>query len=203
MRRRIERRLACAVLLALLAPLARAQEWQLPDLMQALRLNQRHAARFVEHRYLSVLDRPLESSGELLFVPPARVEKHTLAPRPETLVVDGDELTLEQPHHRPLKVRLQEHPEVAAFVDSIRGTLAGDQGALERNYAVSLKGTAAQWHLALTPRHEDVARVVSAIRIAGAEGRIEALDFDFAGGDRSEMRITPAPDAAPAPTQAP
>jgi hypothetical protein len=184
-----------ALLLCALVPHARADDWQLADLMQALRLNQRHAATFVERRYLSVLERPLESSGELLFVPPARVEKHTLLPKPETLVVDGDELTLEQPHHRPLKVKLQEHPEVAAFVDSIRGTLAGDQGALERNYTIALGGTAARWRLALTPRGAEVAKVVSAIRIAGTGDRIEAIDFDFAGGDRSEMRIRPV--AAP------
>ena len=52
------------------------------------------AATFTETKTISILDQPIESSGELLFIAPARLEKRTLKPKPETMVLDGDTLTI-------------------------------------------------------------------------------------------------------------
>ena len=43
---------------------------------------------FVEQHFLAMLDRPLESSGELLYDAPDRLEKRTLRPKPETLLLE-------------------------------------------------------------------------------------------------------------------
>jgi outer membrane lipoprotein-sorting protein len=168
---------------------AMADDLQLPALMQTLSHNQHQQARFIEKRYLSVLDRPLESSGELSFVPPDRLEKRTLRPKRESLVVDGDVLTIGQSNGRELRYSLQEHPEISAFVESIRGTLAGDQDALEKAYTLQLSGTAERWHLLLVPRRKEMARIISRVEIAGAQGDLNTIEFDFADGDRSEMAI--------------
>ena len=70
-------------------------------------------------------------------------------------------------HH----LQLQDYPELAAFIDSIRGTLAGDRKALERNYRLSLEGTAEHWTLQLLPVDEKMQAVVKRIRIAGVARR--------------------------------
>ena len=58
--------------------------------------------RFVERKYLAILTAPLESSGTLIYIAPDRLEKHTLAPRAESLVLEHDQLTLEskEPNQR-------------------------------------------------------------------------------------------------------
>jgi outer membrane lipoprotein-sorting protein len=171
---------------------AMADDWQLPDLMRTLSRNRQQQATFVEKRYLSVLDKPLESSGELSFVPPGRLEKRTLKPKRESLIVDGDVLIVDQSNRRHLEVKLQEHPEISAFVESIRGTLAGDQSALEKVYSLELSGTAEQWRLSLVPRQKEMARIVSQIQIAGSQSDLTTIEFDFPDGDRSEMTVARA-----------
>jgi hypothetical protein len=80
---------------------------------------------------------------------------------------------------------------VAAFVEGIRGTLAGDRQALERVYKVHLLGTPARWQLVLVPIDPDMSRIISRIRIGGSGNGITLVAYDHADGDRSEMQITP------------
>ncbi len=44
---------------------------------------------FVEQHFLALLKRPVESSGELIYDAPDRLEKRTIEPRPETLVLEA------------------------------------------------------------------------------------------------------------------
>jgi hypothetical protein len=178
--------------IAVALAVAMASDWQLADLMHTLSQNQPQQATFVEKRYLSVLNQPLESSGELTFIPPNRLEKRTLKPKPESLIVDGDVLIVEQSNRRHLRVNLRERPDISAFVESIRATLAGDQPALEKVYSIELSGTADKWRLSLVPRRQEMVRIVSRIQIAGSQGDLATIEFDFADGDRSEMVVAKA-----------
>ena len=95
--------------------------------MQGLAQRPTSQGKFTEHKYLSVLNRPLESSGTLMFQAPGHLEKHTLVPKAEDLVLDQGVLTIDS-KARNIKrtLVLQEYPAVWAFVESIRSTLAGD-----------------------------------------------------------------------------
>lgn len=167
-----------------------AGDWALPDLMHLLAQQKSGKASFIEKKYIGILDKPLESSGELSFDAPDRLEKRTVKPRPETMLLDGDKLTVTLHEKRPLNVRLQDHPEVAALIESIRGTLSGDQAALEKNYAIDLTGVQGKWQLTLTPVQKAVAKVVRQVHIGGADANIKAITVDQADGDRSEMTIS-------------
>lgn len=184
-------------LLALLAALclfpatapAQAAEWQLSELMLLLSQHKSSQARFVERKYIAVLDKPVESSGELSFTAPDRMEMRTLKPRKQSMLLDGNRLTLEQ-DGRSKTVSLQSYPELAAFVEGIRGTLAGDLQALETAYQVHLVGTPARWQLMLVPRDANMSRIISRIRIGGSQGDVTQVAYDHADGDRSEMQIS-------------
>jgi outer membrane lipoprotein-sorting protein len=182
-----------ALLLALLLtglPAAHAADWQLADLMQQLGQVRNAQARFVERKYIALLDQPVESSGELSFTAPDRMEMRTLRPKKQSLLLDGNRLTMAQ-DGRTRTVSLQSYPEVAAFVEGIRGTLAGDRQALERVYQVHLIGNAARWQLLLVPREASMSRIISRIRIGGSQSDVLSVAYDHADGDRSEMQITP------------
>jgi len=88
-----------------------------------------------------------------------------------------------------LSLPLQEHPELAAFIDSIRGTLAGDRKSLERNYRLSMEGGAQQWTLQLVPLNEKMLSVVKEIRMAGVRDAVRSIEIIQADGDRSLMLI--------------
>jgi len=179
---------AALVALALFAPPVPAADWTIARLMEALAANKASRATFNETRFLSLLDRPLESSGELRFTPPGRLEKRTLAPGAETLVVDGDSVTVER-LGKLYSLSLRDHPEVAVFVDSIRGTLAGDRKSLERAYTLSLEGREPRWRLVLRPRDASVARLVESIEGDGAGADLRRIEITQPDGDRSLMLI--------------
>jgi outer membrane lipoprotein-sorting protein len=171
-------------------PAEPAAPWGVESLMQQLSQVKQSKARFVERKYLKVLKAPLELSGTLTYVRPGRLEKRTLKPKPESLIVADDKLTLDNPgrnEHRVLK--LQDYPVVWGFVESIRATLGGDIKALERFYRVELEGGPAKWQLYLTPRDRKMNEVISLIRIDGSQARVNTIEVQEARGDRSVMKI--------------
>ena len=153
-------------------------------------LAQRHAGQvsYVEKDYLRILDRPVSSSGVLLYRAPDWLEKRTLQPRKESLIVEGDELTVAR-GRRKYQLQLSAYPQVAPLVDAIRDTLAGNGQALEKVFRVSLAGSLQQWQLRLVPLDAGVARKVRWVQISGAADAIAAVEILQVDGDRSVMTL--------------
>ena len=173
------------------AQMAPAPQWGIDELMQNLARVKIAKARFVERKYLSMLNAPLEFSGTLVYTAPGRLEKHTLLPKPESLVLDRDTLTLEnKARNQRRTLRLQDYPVIWAFVESIRSTLAGDMQTLNRFYRAALEGGEDQWRLSLTPAEPKMQSMVSEIRIGGSRNRIRTIEIIETEGNRSVMTIT-------------
>jgi hypothetical protein len=162
--------------------------WDLQQLMESLALNKSGRASFVETKYIALLEKPVESSGELLYTAPDRLEKRTLKPRPEAMVVNGGELLIERGRQK-YHLQLAAYPLLAAFIDSIRGTLAGDRKALERNFRLSLEGPAERWTLQLLPLDESMLAAVRRIRISGVRDQVSGIEVMQSDGDRSQMLV--------------
>lgn len=183
------RNLIAGVALASLAATAHAA-FNLDQLMAGLAQHPGGRAKFVEKRTLAVLDRPLVATGEMTYTPPDRLEKRTLTPRPETLVLDRDQVSVER-DKRTYTINLASRPEALAFVDSIRSTLAGNRAALEKNYSLQLAGSSEHWVLTLTPTAQRIAALLQRITVSGAGDQIRTIDYLLADGDRSELTIEP------------
>ncbi|UXU87404.1 outer membrane lipoprotein carrier protein LolA [Burkholderia sp. S-53] len=186
---------ATAAAIALAAPAQAADTasaWNLDRLMSTLAQHKSGRATFTETKYLSIATQPVESSGELVFVAPDHLEKHTLSPKPEHLVVDGDMLTVER-NNRKYTLALARYPELGAFIDSIRATLAGNRFALEQVYKVALAGRGDDWTLTLTPLDSRMLKVVSTITLDGTRDVLRSVAIRQADGDHSVMRLQPVP----------
>ena len=192
-----------AALLLLAAGLAStvsiaADAFTAATLMQTLAANKASRADFVEKKYLASLNQPIESSGELVYVAPSRLERRTVKPKAEALIVDGDTLTIERNGTRR-SISLSSYPEVAAFTESIRATLAGDLATLNRSYRVVLDGQSRQWRLTLLPSDPKIAALVSRVTIDGRDAIVTSIEVLQADGSRSVTTIVPASpvDAGP------
>jgi outer membrane lipoprotein-sorting protein len=181
--------LLALVLAVMFQASAHAAEWGIDQLMQGMAQTRSGHATFVEKKYIAMLDQPVESSGELFYTAPDKLEKRTLKPRHESMLLDGGSLTVEQKGKRRV-LPLQNYPEIVAFIDSIRGTLAGDRSALERVYKLSLTGDEQQWALELQPISARMKKVVERIRIDGERNELRTIEIRQADGDRSVMTIT-------------
>jgi hypothetical protein len=170
------------------AAAAASAAFSVADLMQMLAARGPDNARFVERKYLAILDRPVESSGELRWRPPDRMEKQTTAPKPELLVLEKGMLTLER-DRKKLTLQLRDYPQIAAMVESLRGMLAGDRTALEKTYRMEAHGNRERWTLVMLPSDQELAALVLRIDVTGTRDRVRSIEIRQADGDRSVMTI--------------
>jgi len=162
----------------------------LDELLQLLAQRRHGHATFTEVHEVAMLERPLQSSGELLYEAPDRLEKRTLKPKPEDLLLEHGVLTVQRGHrHRVLSLR--DYPQIVPFVESIRATLAGDRAALERYFTVQFSGSLADWTLELRPKDATVARAVQNVRIHGERDAIRTVEIRQRDGDSSVLTIGP------------
>jgi len=179
-----------------------AQAFDLPELMGLLSQQKSGEARFTEQRFVRGLEGPLDSSGVLSFSAPDRLVRRTLSPRPETMSVEGNTLTLSR-SGRTRTLALDSMPELLGMVEAMRGTLTGNAQGLQRYFRGTLTGTASGWTLDLQPIDERLAAQVRAMRLSGRGGEVLGIEMEFIGGDRSVMTVTPDRSAgvpnAPAP----
>jgi outer membrane lipoprotein-sorting protein len=181
---------AALTVLTLAATAAAGADWDAAQLFDRLAKERPAHARFHERKYLALLSEPVDSSGELVFTPPDRLEKRTLSPKPEAVIVDGTRVTLER-GGRKQTLELNEHPAIGVLIESVRATLTGNLPALTREYLVKLDGDAARWRLVLRPLDASLTRFVERIEIGGAEAQVRTVETFQADGDRSVMTITP------------
>ena len=175
----------------LAATVADTSTWSLDRLMSTLAQHKSGHASFVETRYLAIAAKPVESSGELAFAAPDHLEKLTESPKHERLVVDGDKLTVER-NARKYTIALAHYPELEAFIESIRATLAGNRYALERIYKVTVDGHGENWTLTLTPLDSRMLKAVRTVTLGGTRDVLRTVVIEQPDGDRSVMRLSHA-----------
>jgi hypothetical protein len=184
--------LLCCALAATAPGAAQAVDAQpgagLDQLLQLLAARRHGHVTFSEVQQLAVLDRPLQSSGELVYDAPDHLEKRTLQPRPETLILERGVLTVQRGARKRV-LSLRDYPQIVPFVESIRATLAGDRASLERYFTVSFSGSLDQWTLELVPADAQLAHTVRDIRIAGERDELHTMEIRQTDGDASTLTI--------------
>jgi hypothetical protein len=159
--------------------------------MKMLARVQESYATFTEVKLIANLTRPLHGTGRLFYRRPSHLEKMTVEPEAESLVVDGDLLTLTEGNAAPRIVDLNGEPVIRALVDAIRGTLSGDLAALRRSYRVRMDGNLSAWRLVLIPTDPSVEQLVAATTIEGAGTSLRMVETRQTNGDDIRMTVTP------------
>jgi len=169
---------------------AAQSELTLESLLARIGGRKEQQARFVEKKYLALLDAPVESSGTLRYRAPDRLEKNTDRPVKESLMLDGDQLVIER-NGRRRSLPAAQLPGVAALVGGLRDTLGGDAEALRRVFKVVLQGGASSWQIDLLPSDVTVAQLVTRVTLRGREDRLLEVETMQADRDRSVMTLAP------------
>ena len=159
--------------------------------MGLLAMRQHGRVEFIDQQFLAILKHPVESSGELRYDAPDHLEKRTLLPRPENLVLDAGVLTVERGGRRHV-LDLHRYPQIQPFVESIRATLAGDRSALQRVFHLDFAGSVARWSLTLQPLDHQLTRTVKQVQIDGSRDQLLRVEIRQTDGDRSLMTLRAA-----------
>ena len=176
---------------------ARAADDELVRLFSELGARRERQARFTERKFSALLKAPVESSGTLVFRAPDLLEKRTVEPQRESVRIEGNVVTYEgAPLGGNVQKRtfaLSDAPLLAALIESLRATLAGDLPALRRHYDVSWSAPPPPkgWQLTLAPREQALREAVAKVVMRGAGSEVSAVEIVEASGDFTLMQITP------------
>ncbi len=180
----------------------RSADDELAQLFSELGARRERHARFVERKFSTLLKGPVESSGTLVFRAPDILEKQTIEPQRESVRIEGNTVTYEaapvRGNTQKRTFALSDAPQLAALIESLRATLAGDLPALRRHYQVSWtapKGPSG-WQLMLVPNERALRDAVAKIELRGTGSEVSAVEIIEASGDLTLLRITPLPTPA-------
>ncbi len=162
----------------------------LDNLLRELRSVAERHATFDETREMALLNGPIVRRGTLDYVRPDQLTMRVESPYFERLSIAGGELTLER-RTGVSRIALASQPQLAAWIESLRATLAGDGAALQQHFDVRIDGPLAQWRLELLPRDPALRAVVERIGIAGRGAEVVRFEVDETKGDRTRIAITP------------
>jgi outer membrane lipoprotein-sorting protein len=165
-----------------------ASDIDMPSLMQLFAASKSIKAEFVERKYLRVLDAPVESRGDLLFQAPSRLEKRTQQPRAETMLIEGNKVSIERGSFKR-SMSLDEFADMASLVQSLTATFRGDQAGIEKYFSWRLTGPVAKWQLVLKPKNSKMFVLLQEIRLSGTDNYVHTVETTLTDGDRSLMTL--------------
>lgn len=163
----------------------------LTQLMRKLAEVRTADGRFIERKYISILSEPLVMKGSVQYQSPDYVRKEYDGPERQSYEIRGDHLVVELADGRKREISVDDHPALRAFVESYRGTLAGDLETLQRYFELELDGRMENWLLRLTPRGDELADYLSEIVVLGRNDFVYSVETLEASGDRSIMTLEP------------
>ncbi len=174
---------------------AHAKDIDMPSLMALFASSKNIRAEFAERKFVKVLDAPVESNGELFFQAPNRLEKRTVLPRPETLVIEGNKISIERGTFKRT-MSLDDFADMASLVQSLTATFRGDQVSIEQYFNWKLTGPTNKWLLVLSPKSSKLFITLKEIRLSGDNSYVHTVETTLTDGDRSLMTLG-RPLAAP------
>ena len=167
---------------------AYAADIDMKSLMQQFAASKNTRAEFVERKYVRILDSPVESSGDLTFRAPDRLEKRTKLPRPEAMLIEGNRVSIERGSFKR-SMMLDEFADMASLVKSLIATFRGDQEGIEKYFTWALSGPVNKWQLVLKPKNSKLFITLREIRFAGEGNYVHTVETTLTDGDWSLMTL--------------
>lgn len=180
-------RASVAVLLICWSAVAWASDWGLSELGAALGNATEGRVGFREERTVAYLSSPLVSTGYVARHGD-RIEKHVVAPKRESLILDGANMEVESEDGWQ-SYDVDDHPMLRGLSAALQAGLTGRFGPAEDVFDIALNGDRNGWSILLSPKPGPVAEAVEEIVLQGAGDRIETIDIRSTDGDRSTMTL--------------
>ena len=147
----------------------------LDTIMGLLAARPGHQNTFREEKTVPHLTRPLVSSGVLVYRRPDHMEKRTLSPLREDLVVDGRRASVTAGDNPPHVLDVDAHAELRIVIDTFLGILSGDLNRLRADFDVTAEGSTALWRITLLPRGAEARKLLRGASVTGRAGAVREV----------------------------
>ena len=157
-------------------------------------------AQFVQTQSLQAMQKPLVSSGTLLFLRDQGALWRIEQPTRMTYVMTDAGVTTLDANDKPMARGARNAAGVAQVSRMMRAMLAGDLSALYSQFSVNAQGNASRWQLKLTPAQPQLAQALHGLDLAG-DTYVRSIRIRAANGDETRIEFTgstrvDAPNAA-------
>lgn len=145
------------------------------------------SARFVQTKYLSLLDEPLVSSGRFLFKRPDRMRLEIESPRPATILISGRDISI--PGLQPQERQALASSPMAAMFTELGALFSGSPTALRAHFDVEAVAAADGIDITLVPTLPAWQRLFRRIglRFVAPQFTVSRMRLDDSLGDRLEI----------------
>ena len=170
------------------APVQPVGELTLEILMHHMSRTSGVKARFRESKEVRLLSNPIETRGEIFFIPPDRFARHTSEPGRTTLVIDGESLRFDD-EIGDEKIDLSVDPIARQFVDNFTVLFNGDLPELRNRYEIRFQAEDERWELVLDPRARTLRRYLRNITLRGEGSALTEMILVETDGDTTTTRF--------------
>jgi hypothetical protein len=147
---------------------------------------------FTEEKRMTVLRKPLTSSGHLLFIPTRGLYRHLQKPFVQEMLITPEAIHQRQANDRTIALPLDTLPGAKAFVGAFLALFSGSWDALLTHFEVYFAQDTSQWHLGLKPTNEAMAKMIACLVLEGKETQLGALWMQERNGDVTYDRFLDA-----------
>jgi hypothetical protein len=145
--------------------------------------------RFVQHRNLSGLAKPLDSSGDFLFARGTGIEWHTRQPFDSQFILTHDGMTQRDEGGEPTRISAADQPALTVVSRVFFALFALDFDALSQDFTMAgYQDGKEPWHLLLRPRTAALGSVFKHAMISG-DATVKTVILDDANGDSTVIEL--------------
>lgn len=148
------------------------------------------AAEFTEEKHITVLDRPLQSSGTLIYQEAFGFYRKMTAPFQQELLIGRKELLRREEDGRVETVSGGGDAMVKTFTTAFLSLFSGSWKALDEHFAVHHLADAEGWMIGLVPKNKTFEKLVSGIVLRGRDAFLTDLWILEARGDWTHAVFT-------------
>lgn len=151
---------------------------------------------FRQEKHLAELDRPLVSSGRFLMARDHGLIWEIERPFESTLIIGRQHMVQRVDGRRTLRLTRAEQPGLRVVAAVLMAIFQADMDRLRDFFDIrTVPGEGEGWHFVMRPTADSVAEFVERLTVHGADEKVERIEFEEPGGDRSVIRLRTAPDS--------
>ena len=146
-------------------------------------------SKFEEEKKVLILQRPLHSTGQLIFLPQKGLYRQLVTPFQQELLITTTAVHQRDDHGRVETMALDKLPFAKALVEGLLTVFSGSWESIHNHFQVYFFSADPQWKLGLLPKHTMMSQIISCIILEGEKHQVLNLWVHETNGDITHDRF--------------
>ena len=146
-------------------------------------------AKFEEEKKVLILQRPLHSTGQLIFLPQKGLYRQLVTPFQQEVLITTTAVHQRDDHGRVETMALDKLPFAKALVEGLLTVFSGSWESIHSHFQVYFFSADPQWKLGLLPKHTMMSQIISCIILEGEKHQVLNLWVHETNGDITHDRF--------------